>query len=52
MNLAAIGMILNVVVLVGAIPAWSYSRNWGYGPFSVVGVYLLAVSTLVVQGRI
>ena len=52
MSLAALGMILNALVVVGAIPVWSYSRSWGYGPLSVVGVYLLAVSTLLVQGRI
>lgn len=52
MNLAAIGMILNAVVLVGAIPVWSYSRNWGYGPSGIIGVYLLAVFALLVQDRI
>jgi uncharacterized protein DUF3309 len=52
MNLAAIGMMLNALVLVGAIPVWSYSRNWGYGPSGVIGAYMLTVLILAVQDRI
>jgi Protein of unknown function (DUF3309) len=52
MSLAVIALILIVLTLVGAIPVWSYSRNWGYAPSGVIGVYLLAMFSLLLLGRI
>ena len=49
------GMILLIVLVVlalGAIPRWSYSRNWGYGPSGGIGLVLLIVLILVLTGRI
>ncbi len=49
------GMILLIVLVVlalGAVPRWSYSRNWGYGPAGGLGVVLLIVLILVLTGRI
>ncbi|WP_395667196.1 DUF3309 family protein [Methylocella sp.] len=34
-------LIILILMLVGAIPSWSYSRNWGYGPSGVLGVVVL-----------
>ena len=51
----SIGMLLLIVVillLIGAVPSWPYSRNWGYGPSSILGVVVLIVVLLVVMGRI
>jgi len=45
-------IVLALLMLVGAIPAWPHSRNWGYGPSGGVGLVLLIVLILVLTGRI
>jgi hypothetical protein len=47
------GLILLVVIvllLVGAVPTWPHSRNWGYGPSGGLGLVLLVVLVLVLLG--
>ena len=49
------GLILLVLLLVlalGAIPRWPYSRSWGYGPSGTLGIVLLVVLVLVLTGRL
>jgi hypothetical protein len=51
----SIGMILLIVLvlaLVGVIPTWSHSRDWGYAPGGVVGLVLLVVVVMLVSGRL
>ena len=45
-------LILLIVVLIGAIPAWPYSRNWGYFPSGGVGLLLLILIILLLTGRL
>jgi hypothetical protein len=45
-------LILLIVVLVGAIPAWPYSRGWGYYPSGGVGLLLLILIILLLTGRL
>jgi hypothetical protein len=45
-------IILLVLMLLGAIPAWPHSRNWGYGPSGGMGVILLILVVLLLSGRI
>jgi hypothetical protein len=45
-------IVLAVLMLLGAIPAWPHSRNWGYGPSGGLGVVLLVVLILFLTGRI
>lgn len=52
MTLGTILLIVLVLLLIGAIPNWSHSRSWGYGPSSGLGIVLLVVIVLVVLGRI
>jgi hypothetical protein len=40
-------LIILVLVLLGAIPSWPHSRNWGYGPSGGVGLVLIIVLILV-----
>lgn len=50
-----LGMILLVVlvlVLLGALPTWGHSREWGYGPSGGLGLVLVIVLVLVLMGRI
>jgi uncharacterized protein DUF3309 len=41
-------LIVVVVLLVGATPAWPYSRRWGYGPTGILGLLLLVLLLLVI----
>ena len=54
-GLAMLGTLLVVVLvlaLVGVVPRWSHSREWGYFPTGGVGLALLIVVILVLLGRI
>ena len=52
MSLGFILLILLVLMLVGALPSWGHSRNWGYGPSGGLGLVLLIVLVLVLSGRV
>jgi hypothetical protein len=44
-------LIVLFIVLLGALPAWPYSREWGYYPSGTAGTVLLIVLILVLLGR-
>lgn len=52
MTLGTILVIILVLILLGAIPAWPHSRSWGYGPSGLLGVVLVVVIILLLMGRI
>ena len=39
-------LIVLIILLLGAVPAWPYSRNWGYGPSGGLGLLLVIVIIL------
>jgi hypothetical protein len=39
-------LIILIVLLLGAVPSWPYSRNWGYGPSGILGVLLIVLLVL------
>ena len=45
-------IILAVLMLLGAIPTWPHSRNWGYGPSGGLGLVLLILVVLFLTGRL
>jgi len=45
-------LIILILLLIGAIPTWPYSRGWGYGPSGGLGVVLLILIILLLTGRI
>ena len=45
-------IILAVLMLIGAVPAWPHRRAWGYGPSGGLGLILLIVLILYLTGRI
>jgi hypothetical protein len=45
-------IVLVVLMLLGAVPAWPHSRTLGYGPSSGLGVVLLIVVILLMTGRL
>ena len=51
----SIGMIVLIIVLLmlfGAVPAWPHSRGWGYGPSGGLGLIVVVLVVLVLIGRI
>ena len=45
-------LIILILLLLGAIPAWPYSRSWGYYPSGGLGLVLIIVIILLLMGRI
>jgi hypothetical protein len=45
-------LILLVLALVGAVPAWPHSRSWGYYPSGGIGLILLVVLILFFTGSL
>ena len=39
-------LIVLIVLLLGGLPSWPYSRNWGYGPSGIVGLLLVVLLVL------
>lgn len=52
MTLSTLLIIILILILLGAVPAWPHSRAWGYGPSGIVGVLLVVLLILVLMGRI
>jgi Protein of unknown function (DUF3309) len=50
--LGTILIVVLVLALLGALPRWPHSRDWGYAPTGGVGVVILIVVVLLVLGRI
>jgi hypothetical protein len=45
-------LVIVVLLLLGAMPAWPHSRSWGYGPTGGLGLVLLILVILVLTGRL
>jgi hypothetical protein len=52
MMLGTILIILLILFLVGALPTWGHSRNWGYAPSGGLGLVLIIIVILLLLGRI
>lgn len=52
MSIGTILLIVLILLLVGAIPSWSHSRNWGYGPSGALGLIVIILLVLVLTGRL
>ena len=50
--LMTILLIVLILALVGAVPAWPHSRDWGYAPSGALGTVLVVVLILVLLGRV
>jgi hypothetical protein len=50
--LGTILIVVLILALLGALPRWSHSRNWGYAPTGGVGLVILIVVVLLLLGRI
>ena len=45
-------MVLLVLMLLGAVPAWPHSRSWGYGPSGGLGLVVIILLVLILTGRL
>ena len=50
--LGTILLVVLILLLLGALPTWPHSRNWGYGPSGGVGLIVLIIVILLLLGRI
>lgn len=50
MSAGTILLIILILMLVGAVPTWPYSREWGYGPSGGLGLVLVILLVLVLMG--
>jgi hypothetical protein len=51
-TLGTILLIVLILLLVGAIPSWPYSRGWGYGPSGLIGIIAIVIVILLLTGRL
>ena len=52
MSLYTILIIVLVLMLIGIIPTWPHSKNWGYGPSGGLGLIIIILIVLLLTGRI
>ncbi|MFC4274707.1 DUF3309 family protein [Achromobacter aloeverae] len=52
MTLGTILLIILILLLIGALPSWPHSRNWGYYPSGGLGIVLVIVIVLLLMGQI
>jgi len=52
MTIGPILLIVLILIVIGAMPAWPYARGWGYGPSGLAGALLLILLVLLLTGRI
>lgn len=52
MSIGTILLIVLILFLVGALPTWGHSKNWGYGPSGGLGLIVLVLVVLLLMGRL
>lgn len=52
MTLGTILIVILILLLIGAIPSWPYSRGWGYRPSGILAAILIVILILALIGRI
>jgi hypothetical protein len=50
--LGTILIVILILMLLGAMPTWNHSQNWGYAPSGGLGLLVLVVVVLLLMGRI
>jgi len=50
--LGTVLLVVLILMLLGAVPAWPHSRNWGYAPSGGLGLIVLILVILLLLGRI
>lgn len=50
--MSTILLIILILLLIGAVPAWPHSRGWGYYPSGLLGIVVIVLIVLLLMGRI
>jgi hypothetical protein len=50
--MSTILLIVLVLLVIGVLPTWPYSKGWGYGPGGLLGVILIILLVLLLMGRL
>jgi hypothetical protein len=50
--LSTLLLVLLILMLIGGLPTWGYSREWGYRPTSIIGLVLVIYLILILIGRV
>lgn len=50
--LGTVLLILLILLLIGGLPTWGYSREWGYRPSGIIGLLLVILLILIILGRV
>jgi hypothetical protein len=45
-------LVILVLALIGVLPTWPHSRNWGYGPTGITGLLVVVLIVLLLTGRL
>jgi hypothetical protein len=51
MSVSTLLLIILILILIGALPAWPHSKNWGYFPSGGAGAIILVIVILMLLGR-
>ncbi len=51
-SLSTILIVILILMLLGALPAWPHSRSWGYGPSGGLGLVVVILLVLLLMGRL
>jgi hypothetical protein len=51
-TMGTIILIILILALVGVLPTWPHSRNWGYGPSGIAGLVVVILILLLLTGRL
>ncbi len=52
MSLGTLLLIVLILILIGAVPTWPHSKNWGYGPSGGLGLAAIILLVLLLTGRL
>ncbi|HSE41499.1 MAG TPA: DUF3309 domain-containing protein [Acidobacteriota bacterium] len=52
MSITTILIVILILALVGVLPTWPHSRNWGYTPSGIVGLIVIVLLILFLMGRL
>lgn len=52
MSVGTILLVILILLLIGVLPSWSHSKNWGYGPTGGLGLVVIIIVVLLLMGKI
>lgn len=52
LGMGTILLVILILMLLGAVPAWPHSRSWGYGPSGGLGLVVIILLVLILTGRL